>query len=91
MSMNELEAKVQNLRELKRLAEELDAEIIATTDELKAYMQANATEELLGPSFHITWKPVTSTRLDGKAVKAANPDLWELCCRTTTTRRFVIA
>ncbi len=91
MSMNELEQKVQNLRELKRLAEELEAEIAATTDELKAYMQANAADELLGPTFHITWKPVSSTRLDGKAVKAANPELWELCSRTTITRRFILA
>ncbi len=88
MSMNELEQKVANLRELRRLAEELEAEITTTTDELKAYM---AAEELMGPSFHITWKNVTSTRLDGKAVKAANPDLWALCCKTTTARRFVLA
>lgn len=91
MSMNELEQKVQNLRELKRLAEELETEITATTDELKAYMQDNAADELMGPTFHITWKPVSSTRLDGKAVKAANPELWELCSRTTTTRRFILA
>ncbi len=91
MSMNELESKVANLRELRRMAEELEAEITATTDELKAYMQANSAEELTGPTFHITWKPVTSTRLDSKAVKAANPELWELCSKQTTTRRFVLA
>ncbi len=91
MSMNELEKKVATIRELKRMQEELAAEIAATEDELKAYMTANAADELHGPSFKITWKPVTSSRLDGKAVKAANPDLWELCCKQTTTRRFVLA
>ncbi len=91
MSMNELERKVANLRELRRMAEELEAEIAATQDELKAYMQANATDELMGASFHITWKSVTSSRLDGKAVKAIAPELWEQCCKQTTTRRFVLA
>ena len=41
MSMNELEAKVAELRELRRMAEELAGEIAATEDALKAYMTAN--------------------------------------------------
>lgn len=91
MSMNELEAKVAELRELRRMADELAAEIAATEDELKAYMTANSTEELYGPSFKITWKPVTSSRLDSKALKAAAPELWERFSKQTTTRRFIIA
>ncbi|MCI7640505.1 MAG: hypothetical protein MSS60_11890 [Clostridiales bacterium] len=91
MSMNELEAKVAELRELRRMADELAAEITATEDELKAYMTANSTEELYGPSFKITWKPVTSSRLDSKALKAAAPELWERFSKSTTTRRFIIA
>ena len=91
MSMNELEAKVEELRELRRMADELAAEITATEDELKAYMTANSTEELYGPSFKITWKPVTSSRLDSKTLKAAAPELWERFSKRTTTRRFIIA
>ena len=91
MSMNELEAKVAELRELRRMADELAAEITATEDELKAYMTANSTEELYGPSFKITWKPVTSNRLDSKALKAAAPELWERFSKTSTTRRFIVA
>ncbi len=91
MSMNKLEQKVANLRELKRLQEELEAEITATQDELKAYMQANAADELHGPTFKITWKEVTSSRLDGKALKAELPDLWKRFTTQITTRRFVLA
>ena len=91
MSMNELESKVAELRELRRLADELAAEITATEDELKAYMTANSTDELYGPSFKITWKSVTSSRLDSKALKAAAPELWERFSKSTTTRRFIIA
>lgn len=91
MSMNELESKVSQLRELRRMAEELQAEITATEDELKAYMTANAAEELMGPTFRITWKPVTSTRIDSKAMKAEMPDLWKRFSKTTTARRFILA
>ncbi len=91
MSMNELENKVATLRELRRMADELAAEITATEDELKDYMTENAADELHGPSFKITWKEVTSNRLDGKALKAAAPMIWEQFTKQTTTRRFVIA
>lgn len=91
MSMNELESKVSQLRELRRMAEELQAEITATEDELKAYMTANAAEELMGPTLRITWKPVTSTRIDSKAMKAEMPDLWKRFSKTTTARRFILA
>ena len=88
MSMNELEAKVAELRELRRMAEELAGEIAATEDALKAYMAANST---YGPSFKITWKEVTSSRLDGKALKSAAPELWQRFSKQTTARRFVVA
>lgn len=91
MSMNELESKVDQLRELRRMADELAAEIAATEDELKAYMTANNADTLHGPSFKITWKEVTSSRLDSKALKAAAPTIWEQFTRQTTTRRFVLS
>ena len=91
MSMNELERKVNKLRELRRMQDELAAEISATEDELKAYMAANNADTLHGPSFKITWKEVASSRLDSKALKAAAPTIWEQFTRTTTTRRFIVA
>lgn len=91
MGMNELEAKVAQLRELRRMTEELAGEIAATEDALKAYMTANSTDELYGPSFKITWKEVTSSRLDGKALKSAAPELWQRFSKQTTARRFIVA
>ncbi len=91
MSMNELESKVNELRELRRMADELAAEITATEDSLKAYMTANQADELHGSNFKITWKEVTSSRLDSKALKAAAPTIWEQFTKQTTTRRFIVA
>lgn len=91
MSMNELESKVAELRELRRMQDELAAEIAATEDCLKAYMTAHGTDTLHGPSFKITWKEVTSSRLDGKALKMVAPELWQRFSKQTTTRRFVLS
>ena len=91
MSMNEMEAKVTELRELRRMADDLAAEINSLEDDLKAYMAANGADELHGPTFKITWKAVTSSRLDSKALKAAAPELWERFTKTVTTRRFILA
>ena len=91
MSMNDLENTVAELRELRRMQDELAAEIAATEDSLKAYMTENGTDTLHGPSFKITWKEVTSSRLDGKALKAAAPTIWDQFSRQTTTRRFILA
>lgn len=91
MSMNELESKVNELRELRRMADELAAEITATEDTLKAYMTTNQADELHGSNFKITWKEVTSSRLDGKALKAAAPTIWEQFTKQTTTHRFIVA
>ena len=58
MSMNELESKVSQLRELRRMADELAGEIAATEDALKAYMTANGPDELYGCILYTS----TSTR-----------------------------
>ena len=91
MQTHEMESKINELRELRRMAEELAAEIIGLEDSIKAYMTANGTDEIYGPSFKITWKEVTSSRLDGKALKVAAPELWQRFSKQTTTRRFVLA
>ena len=91
MSMNDLETKVAELRELRRMQDELAAEIAAAEDSLKAYMAEHGTDTIHGPSFKITWKEVTSSRLDSKALKAAAPGIWEQFTRQTTTRRFVLS
>lgn len=91
MSMNELRTKVDELRELRRMADELAGEISAIEDEIKSHMAALDTDELHGADFKITWKTVTSNRLDSKALKADAPRLYDQHCRPTTTRCFCIA
>ena len=89
MSMSEIESKVRELRQLQQLIEEAQAEAEAIKDQLKAHM--GRSEELRAGEYKITWKPVTSARLDSKALKAAAPELVERFTKTTTARRFCVA
>lgn len=91
MDKNELESKVNELRELRRMADELAAMIETTEDDLKAYMTENGVDMLAGQNFKITWKEVSSVRFDSKAFKEAAPELWERFSKQTSTRRFVVA
>lgn len=89
MSANELEKKVRELRQLQSLIEEAQAEAEAIKDQIKAHM--GQAEELRAGEYKITWKPVTSSRLDNKALRAAAPELVERFTKTTTARRFCVA
>lgn len=91
MSMNELQKKVDELRELRRMADDLSAEISALEDDIKTHMEEQNTDTINGADFKITWKSITSSRLDSKALKAAAPDLWERFTKPITTRRFIVA
>ena len=91
MSTNEMTSKIQDLRELRRMADDLAKEIEALQDDLKAELTARETDELSGPDWKVTWKPVTSSRFDTTAFKKAMPDLAKAFTKTTTTRRFLVA
>lgn len=89
MSQVEIIATVTELQELRRMREELETAIEAAQDKIKAIM--GDSEELTAGAFKVTWKPVTSARLDTTALKKALPDVVERFTKTTTTRRFQVA
>ena len=88
MSNPNLTPKITELMELKRMREELDAEIAAAEDEIKAAMGEEDT--LLAGPFKVTWKTITSSRLDSTALKKALPKIAARFMKQTTTRRFSI-
>jgi predicted phage-related endonuclease len=73
------------------MAEELSAEITSIQDAIKAHMTAQGVDSLTGTDYKVSWKEVTSSRLDGKALKAALPELAAQYTKQTTSRRFVLS
>lgn len=91
MSVHEMDSKIKELRELRRMADELAAEIETIQDSIKQEMTAREVDTITGSDYKITWKSITSTRLDTAALKKALPDVAERFTKTTTSRRFLIA
>lgn len=91
MSIQDIERKARELRELKRMQEELTAEIEAVQDEIKAHMTATDTDTLTAGEYKITWKLVTSSRIDTAALKKAAPEMAAMFTKNTTARRFTVS
>lgn len=89
MSINELEMKCQELRELQRLIEEAQAEAETIKGAIKAHM--GDSETAYAGEYKITWKPVTIVRIDTTALKKAMPEVAQAFTRQTTARRFTLA
>ena len=91
MSQKEMNSMVRKLRKLKQKQSELQAEIDALTDSIKAEMTACEVDTLTGADWKVTWKAVTSSRLDTTALKRELPDLALRFTKTSTSRRFCLA
>lgn len=91
MSINEMDSKIKELRELRRMADELAGEIESITDSIKTHMDAEGVDTISGTDWKVTYKAMTSSRIDTSALKKALPDVVERFSKTTTARRFCIA
>ena len=88
MSNPNMEARIKELMELRRMKEELEAEITAMEDEIKGVM--GEEEILLAGSYKVLWKPVTTSRFDSTRFKKDHAELAAAYMKTTTARRFTI-
>ena len=91
MATNEIISKLNELSELRRMADELNAEIEAIQDAIKAHMTEADTDTITAGACKVTWKAVTSTRIDTTALRKDLPEIWQEYGKTTTTRRFSVA
>ena len=85
---NDIITKVQELMELRRMAEELQSEINALQEAVKDFM--GSEETMIAGAFKVSYKSVTSSRLDSAALKKELPDIAARFMKQTVTRRFTV-
>lgn len=90
MGTNELSTKVNELRELYRMSDELENMIDAIQDEIKNHMNAAGLDTIAGSDYKISYKPGTRSRLDTVALKRENPELAARYTKTINVRPFVL-
>ncbi len=81
-------SKVQDLMDLNKMVEELQAEAEVIKDEIKAYM--GDEETMMAGSWKVTYKETVSRRMDTAALKKVLGDALEDYYKTIVTRPFKI-
>lgn len=86
--MKRFESLCNEYRENKRLIEELEA----MNDTIKTAILAimGDKETMTEGASKATYKTVTSSRLDGKALKEEKPDIFAAYSTPTTYKRFTV-
>ena len=91
MSTNDLVMKVEQLKELENLLEEVKVEAEAIRDEIKQEMMARDTEELEAGQYIVRWTSIRSNRFDTTAFKKVMPDVYKAYTKQISSRRFSIS
>ena len=84
----ELNNNVRELQELRRMKEELEAEIESIEDILKQHMKDTGKYEINALTGKVTWLESTSSRFDSASFKKELPDLYSRYTKPFTTRYF---
>ena len=88
MSANEIQNKARELKELTVMKDELEAEITAIEDALKAAM--GEQEEVRCGEYKLTYQTVSTSRFDSARFRREHADLANAYTRATTYRRFCV-
>ena len=91
MSINEMEVKIQQLKDLESLILEAQEEAESIKNSLKAQMLAENTEEMTCGRFILRWSTVLSNRFDSTAFKKVMPEVYKAYTKQVQSRRFSIA
>ena len=88
--MAELEKKIREYREYKRMIEELEEQAAAVADEIKAAMVEAGQERMVVGEYKLAYYDVTRTMIDTQRLEADLGDLSEYK-KTTTYKQFRVA
>lgn len=91
MTEKQIENRIKKLQIIEAQQKELEDQAEALKAEIKADMESKGLDEMETKNFIIRWKEVISNRLDGKALKAALPEIYSQYCKASASRRFTVA
>ena len=91
MSKNEMIKRIEYLRELEDMEEEIKAEAEMIRDRLKAEMADREVEEMVVGNYIVRWTSILSNRFDTTGFKKLYGDLYKAFTKQTNSRRFSIS
>ena len=90
MGNNELIWRLKLIKQLEIQKEELETQIEALKDSVKAEMSAQNITLLNAGVYSVSWKSYVTHRFDATTFKAEHSDLYEKYSKAIETKRFVI-
>ena len=91
MEQNELLAKLDEIKKLQTMQEELEAQLDTLKNEVKAEMVRQGVEKMLVGRYKVAYTKYTSHRFDSTAFKTEHKDLYEQYTKKIEARRFTIS
>ena len=76
MTERQIENRIKKLQAIEDQRKALEEQAEAIKAELQADLESKGVDELKTKNFFIRWKEIVTNRLDGKALKAALPDVY---------------
>lgn len=90
MTTRTLKGKLDRLAELQAEIDTLTAQADALKDAIKKELEARNLDELEAGEHIVRWKPVASSRLDSRALRAGLPDVYSRFTTQSECRRFTL-
>lgn len=84
------EEKLQRREELGTLIDKMTTEQKQIEQELKQYLRQHDAEHGTSGLFSVSWKPITSKRIDTELLKKELPQIYQQYCKESSYRRFSI-
>ena len=91
MSTNELTTTAREYRSIQAEIKALEDQADALKQQMIRHMDAQQADELRAGEYVIRYTLVESNRLDSKALKAAQPEIFDAYTKRTTSTRFQVA
>ena len=84
--------KIKYLCDLRRMRDEIQAEIDGVQAEIAEAMTAAGVDTMTADSVKVTYKPVKSSRFDKAAyIRDHGEASYKSYCKTTESRRFTVS
>ena len=86
--LNGFNEKLERRQELAEIMAEMETEKKRIEQELKLYL--GETESAENEQYRVSWKSVSSSRIDEKRLKEERPEVYKQYQKTTQSRRFTV-
>ena len=86
----EMKSMIKELKEYKLLKEEAEARIAELEAALKAEMKAAEADKMTVDEYKLSLTLVTTQRIDSKALKEHQPDIYNEYAKSSSYERFTV-